>query len=47
MSVQLLGLRLGTVYHLHFSFDHLNYPDEVIHPTIIVPDKDKDLYQLV
>ncbi|KAF7495880.1 hypothetical protein SSS_06787 [Sarcoptes scabiei] len=47
ISVEILGVRLNTVIHLHISFGHLKYPDEVIHPIIIIPEKEKHLYPLV
>ncbi|KAH9418629.1 hypothetical protein DERP_003954 [Dermatophagoides pteronyssinus] len=46
ISVQILGIRMNTAVIFHFYFDHLKYPDEVIHPIIIVPDKDRHLYPL-
>lgn len=42
ISVDILALR-GTL-QLVFAFNPFMYPDEVIHPTIIPPEKDKDLY---
>ncbi|XP_075590439.1 uncharacterized protein LOC124498036 isoform X2 [Dermatophagoides farinae] len=46
ISIEIFGIRINTCVLLHFIFDHLKYPDEVIHPIIIVPDNDRHLYPL-
>ena len=43
--MKILGVRINSEFELVFIFDPLLYPFKVIHPTIVVPEEDKHLYQ--
>ncbi|KAJ6218371.1 hypothetical protein RDWZM_009528 [Blomia tropicalis] len=46
LSIKFLGAYVDTNVDMVISFVPYNYPDEVIHPVIIVPEGEEELYEM-
>ncbi|KAJ6218455.1 hypothetical protein RDWZM_009612 [Blomia tropicalis] len=46
LSLKFLGAYVDTYVDMVISFVPYNYPDEVIHPVIIVPEGEEELYEM-